>query len=159
LGQKLSLVRSSRYACRILDIRFFSCLQGGFPSLNPEWINPYFEPEEMDNQIPDHPGIYILASGGHILMACYQEQIVGTCALMNLQKRYWKWKKWLNRKGTGPDNRAATETGSHPESKRIRSRKHRIILPSFFGFRPSCVPQPGFQDVPCPPNGYKRSDI
>ena len=75
-------------------IDFSPAFRADFRSLNHEWITQYFELEELDNQILDDPENTILAPGGHIFMARYQQEIVGTCALIKDRKRFGNWEKW-----------------------------------------------------------------
>ena len=53
-----------------------------FRALNHEWISRYFTLEATDHQMLDNPQSYILATGGHILMAQHEGELVGTCALI-----------------------------------------------------------------------------
>jgi hypothetical protein len=55
-----------------------------FKRLNYEWIEKYFQIEETDRQSLNHPNEKILNPGGHIFMARYQGEIVGTCALIKI---------------------------------------------------------------------------
>ena len=56
--------------------------QPAFRDLNHEWISQYFAIEPIDNEMLDDPEGYILAPGGHIFMASYGGELVGTCALI-----------------------------------------------------------------------------
>jgi DNA-binding MarR family transcriptional regulator/N-acetylglutamate synthase-like GNAT family acetyltransferase len=58
--------------------------QAAFKSLNEEWISTYFEMEEADYKALDHPKEYILDKGGKILVALYQNEPVGVCALIKM---------------------------------------------------------------------------
>ncbi len=53
-----------------------------FRDLNRAWIERYFTIEPHDDEMLDDPEGYILAPGGHILMAALDGQIVGTVALI-----------------------------------------------------------------------------
>ena len=55
-----------------------------FRALNIKWISTYFVMEEADYKAIDHPE-YILENGGHIFMALYQGEPVGTCALVRME--------------------------------------------------------------------------
>lgn len=55
-----------------------------FRSLNEEWISTYFEMEEADYKALDHPREYILDKGGKIIVALYQNEPVGVCALIKM---------------------------------------------------------------------------
>lgn len=53
-----------------------------FARLNYEWLEQYFTVEPHDREMLDHPYQYIIQTGGHILFARVDEQIVGTVALI-----------------------------------------------------------------------------
>ena len=55
-----------------------------FKQLNYAWIEHYFTIEESDRKYLDHPDEKIIQPGGHILMARYGDNIVGTCALVKM---------------------------------------------------------------------------
>ena len=57
-----------------------------FKQLNYEWINENFKLEESDRQSLNQPDEKILQPGGHIYLARYNDQIVGTCALVKTNK-------------------------------------------------------------------------
>jgi DNA-binding MarR family transcriptional regulator/N-acetylglutamate synthase-like GNAT family acetyltransferase len=58
--------------------------QSAFKSLNEEWISTYFEMEEADYKALDNPKEYILDKGGKIIVALYQNEPVGVCALIKM---------------------------------------------------------------------------
>lgn len=53
-----------------------------FKRLNVEWLQKYFTVEPIDEEVLSHPQKVILGPGGVILLARYQGEIVGTCALI-----------------------------------------------------------------------------
>lgn len=53
-----------------------------FRALNEQWIAKYFVLEEKDIQTLNDPEKYILAPGGHIYFALFNDEIVGCCALI-----------------------------------------------------------------------------
>lgn len=55
-----------------------------FKRLNVEWIEKDFVLEAADLRMLDHPETYVLQRGGQILLAEYQGQIVGACALLRM---------------------------------------------------------------------------
>jgi len=55
-----------------------------FKDLNVEWISKYFRMEKADYDALDDPDGYILSKGGHILIALYQDEPVGVCALIKM---------------------------------------------------------------------------
>ena len=60
-----------------------------FKDLNEEWISKYFVMEEADYKALDNPEDYILNTGGYILMAVYNGEPIGACALIKMEhKKY-----------------------------------------------------------------------
>lgn len=55
-----------------------------FRDLNVEWISKYYELEAEDLKVLDHPVQSIIDPGGHIFMAEYEGQLVGTCGLLKM---------------------------------------------------------------------------
>ncbi|MNX94591.1 Acetyltransferase (GNAT) family protein [compost metagenome] len=58
--------------------------QQAFKSLNEEWISNFFEMEEADYKALDNPREYILDKGGKILVALYDNEPLGVCALIKM---------------------------------------------------------------------------
>lgn len=56
-----------------------------FKALNEEWISAYYEIEEVDSQILNNPEEYILSKGGKILVALYNDEPLGVCALIKMK--------------------------------------------------------------------------
>jgi ribosomal protein S18 acetylase RimI-like enzyme len=54
-----------------------------FFSLNIEWLETYFYVEKHDRDVLSNPKSYIIDNGGFIFFAKYNNEIVGTFALMN----------------------------------------------------------------------------
>lgn len=64
-----------------------------FEQLNRSWIEKYFWMEPVDVAVLQHPQEYILAHGGHILMAEYNREIVGTVALKFVNENTFEFTK------------------------------------------------------------------
>ncbi len=69
-----------RQAVEILD--YGPEFREDFKRLNYEWIEQFFTIEDFDRYYLEDPESTILNQGGAILMARYQGEIVGTCALV-----------------------------------------------------------------------------
>lgn len=54
-----------------------------FKEINVQWITRNFVMEDIDEKVLNNPDEYILKNGGAILIATYNNEIVGTCALTN----------------------------------------------------------------------------
>jgi len=65
-------------------VEYHPKFQSAFRTLNEEWISNYFKMEEADYKALDHPEEYILNQGGKILVALYQDEPLGVCALIKM---------------------------------------------------------------------------
>jgi len=83
LARRVKAVRDQRVATEVQILEYASCYQADFKRLNVAWIEQYFWVEPADLKALDEPEVYILQSGGHILLASYRGEIVGSCALIN----------------------------------------------------------------------------
>ena len=84
LASRVKDIRDQRVAAQVQLLDYAPEHQPDFKRLNAEWIEQYFRLEEADLQALDHPDEYIIRRGGHILLAQYQGQVVGTCALLKM---------------------------------------------------------------------------
>ncbi|MDR6763328.1 DNA-binding MarR family transcriptional regulator/N-acetylglutamate synthase-like GNAT family acetyltransferase [Flavobacterium sp. 2755] len=87
LGQKSMFKRVSdqkkiRESKDVKIVEYKPEYQEAFRALNVEWISTYFEMEEADYKALDNPEEYILNKGGKILVALYENEPVGVCALI-----------------------------------------------------------------------------
>ncbi len=64
-----------------------------FRDLNYEWLEEFFEVEPYDEIVLNDPKKHIIQSGGAILFARYDREIVGTCALMKHTERKYELAK------------------------------------------------------------------
>lgn len=53
-----------------------------FAKINFQWLEAYFYIEDYDREVLTKPEKYILAPGGHILFAQFEDKIIGTVALI-----------------------------------------------------------------------------
>lgn len=56
-----------------------------FERLNVEWLEKYFRVEDFDKKVFANPQKEIIKKGGHIIFAKYQNEIVGTVALIKTE--------------------------------------------------------------------------
>ncbi|MDQ3290738.1 MAG: GNAT family N-acetyltransferase [Bacteroidota bacterium] len=133
---------------------------GSFRSLNHEWITKYFTLEDIDNQILDNPESYILAKGGHILMARYEGQTVGTCALLKINETEYELGKMavtatMQGKKIGQQLvTAAINKAREMGAKKLILLSHRSLIPALHVYQ-----KMGFRLVPTTASEYKRADI
>ena len=134
--------------------------QPAFRALNHEWISHYFALEEVDNQLLDDPEGYILAPGGHILLASYGGELVGTCALINEHDGLYELGKMAvspRAQGLGIGwalgqaiLKKARELGGH----RVELLSNSRLVPAL-----ALYEKLGFRHVPVPPTPYQRTDV
>jgi GNAT superfamily N-acetyltransferase len=55
-----------------------------FKRLNEAWITEFFDMEETDHKVLDHPEQYIIDAGGEIVFAVERDTVAGTCALIKM---------------------------------------------------------------------------
>ncbi len=65
--------------------------QEAFKQLNEEWISKYFKMEAADHKALDNPQQNIIDPGGHILVALYNNEPVGVCALMKMDDPVYEY--------------------------------------------------------------------
>lgn len=84
LPKRVRHFRKQREMQKVNIVDYEPAHHEAFRSLNHAWITKYFKLEESDNKSLDHPEETILKPGGHIFMAKYEEDLVGTCALLKM---------------------------------------------------------------------------
>jgi len=82
LVERVIMERKNRERKKVKIITYTSKHQEQFKKLNEEWITHYFKIEEADSVALNNPKEYILDKGGHILVATYNDEPVGVCALL-----------------------------------------------------------------------------
>lgn len=85
LLRRVTEKKKDRETGKVSIIPYEPKYQGAFRSLNEEWISLYFTMEEADYKALDNPQGYILDKGGHILIALYEGEPVGACALIKMK--------------------------------------------------------------------------
>ena len=134
--------------------------QPAFRALNHEWISHYFALEEVDNQLLDDPEGYILAPGGHIIMASYGGELVGTCALINEHDGLYELGKMAvspRAQGRGIGwalGLAILEKARQIGARRVELLSNLRLIPAL-----TLYEKLGFRHVPVPPTLYQRADV
>jgi putative acetyltransferase len=131
-----------------------------FRALNHEWISRYFTLEAHDHEMLDDPQGYILAPGGHILMASYQGELVGTCSLIKEGEGVYELAKMAvspRAQGLG----IGWALGQATLAKARALGAHRVELLSNSKLTPALTlyEKLGFHHVPVPPSPYQRTDV
>jgi len=84
LLQRVTEQRKERESQNVQIIDYTPKYKEAFNRLNEQWITTWFKMEEADHRSLDNPQGYILDKGGHILVALYNEEPVGVCALIKM---------------------------------------------------------------------------
>ncbi len=77
--------KKQRESRKVKIVPYKPIYAAAFRNLNEEWITTYFKMEESDYKALDHPKEYILIKGGAILVALYDDEPVGVCALIKMK--------------------------------------------------------------------------
>lgn len=131
-----------------------------FKELNVEWIDKYFKMEEADRKYLDQPEKNILKKGGYIAMALYQNQPVGTCALVKMDKDTFELAKMAvsprcQGKGIGYLLcRHVMDKAKELGAKKLYIESNTILKPAI-----ELYYKMGFKKVARQPSPYERCNI
>ena len=149
-----------RESARIQIVDFIPAYQAAFRQLNEEWITTWFRMEEGDYKALDHPREYILDKGGHIFMALYKGEPVGTCSLIRMDDDSFE----LAKMGVSPKTqglgigyllgRACIEKARALGARRVYLESNTRLKPAI-----NLYHKLGFRKVAGPPSPYERCDI
>jgi DNA-binding MarR family transcriptional regulator/N-acetylglutamate synthase-like GNAT family acetyltransferase len=133
-----------------------------FKALNEEWISTYFEMEEADYKALDNPEEYILDRGGQILVALYQGEPVGVCALIKMNGSDYDFemaKMAVSPKAQGKSigwllGQAVISTARKSGASTIYLESNTMLKPAI-----NLYYKMGFKKVAGLPTPYKRCNI
>ena len=132
-----------------------------FKRLNVEWIEKDFLLEAHDLEMLDHPEEYVVQRGGQILLAEYQGQIVGACALIRMDAGTLELAKMAvspAAQGLGIGQRlaqAALDTARGMEARRVYLESNTGLTAAI-----QLYYKLGFQKIePDRPSPYERVNI
>ena len=131
-----------------------------FRQLNYEWIEKFFTVEEADRQYLDYPEEKILTPGGHIVMARYRGEIVGTCALVKMDSQTYELAKMaVAEKARGKNigrllGEAVINKARELGAKKIYLESNTVLAPAINLYR-----KLGFRKVVGSHSPYARCNI
>ncbi|MCP9749745.1 GNAT family N-acetyltransferase [Ferruginibacter sp. HRS2-29] len=136
--------------------------KSAFRSLNEEWISTYFEMEETDYKALDHPEEYILSKGGKILVALYNDEPSGVCALIKMNDGKYDYelaKMAVSPKVQGKGigwllGQAVINAAKELGASKIYLESNTILKPAI-----SLYYKLGFKKIVGHPTPYKRCNI
>lgn len=155
--QEIQKVRERQYI-EIID--YTPEFHDDFKRLNYEWIEKYFKLEAADRQSLDCPEQKILKPGGHIYMARHEGEIVGTCALIEINKNTYELAKMAvteRSRGKGIGwmlGQAAISKARELGAKTIFLESNTILKPAIKLYQ-----KLGFQKIAGQPSAYERCNI
>jgi len=154
--------KKKREAKKVKIVPYKEKYRAHFKNLNEEWIRKYFKMEEMDHKALDHPKTYILDNGGHILVALYEGEVVGVCALIKIDQPPYDYE--LAKMGVSPMaqgkgigwllGKAIINKASSLGAKMLYLESNTVLKPAISLYR-----KLGFCKISGIPTPYKRSNI
>ncbi len=152
--------KKARESGQVEIVEFRPGWQPAFRQLNEEWITKYFRMEESDYMALDHPQEYILDKGGHIYMALYKGEPVGTCALIPMDDGGFELAKMAvspRAQGLGIGwliGRACIEKARALGAPRVYLESNTALKPAI-----NLYHKLGFRKAAGPPSPYERCNI
>ncbi|MFN3842920.1 MAG: GNAT family N-acetyltransferase [Rehaibacterium terrae] len=151
---------AARRALRVVP--FDPALREHFYRLNAEWLQKYFYLEQVDHEVLSNPEQRIIAPGGEILFALLDEEVVGTCALLQESPGVFELTKMAvteRHQGLGIGRRllaAAIEAFRRRGGRELFLESNSRLQPAL-----RLYASMGFQMQPSPRPGshYQRADV
>ncbi|CAN5832092.1 hypothetical protein BH10BAC2_BH10BAC2_21890 [soil metagenome] len=131
-----------------------------YKRLNIDWIEKYFVVEEHDVEQLENPYEYIISKGGFIFFAKYNDEIVGTCALIKTGEQEYELAKMAvaeNARGKQIGKRiglVVIEQAKAAGAKRVWLESNRILITAL-----NLYTKLGFTEIPITSTPYARADI
>jgi ribosomal protein S18 acetylase RimI-like enzyme len=147
---------------RVEIVNYEPKYKAAFKALNMEWISMYFKMEEADYKALDNPEDYILAKGGHILVAVFNNEPIGVCALVKMQDDEYDYelaKMAISPKLQGMHigltlAQAVIEKAKSLGARNVYLESNTILEPAVNLYR-----KLGFQEIVGRPSPYERANI
>ncbi|RKS17521.1 N-acetylglutamate synthase-like GNAT family acetyltransferase [Flavobacterium endophyticum] len=160
LFKRVQEQKKLRESKNVQIVDYESRYHSAFKSLNMEWISTYFEMEEADYKALDNPKEYILDKGGKILIALYDNEPVGVCALIKMNDTDFEMAKMaVSPKAQGKNigfllGEAIVKTAKELGASKLYLESNTILKPAI-----NLYYKLGFQKVAGLPTPYKRCNI
>jgi ribosomal protein S18 acetylase RimI-like enzyme len=141
-------------------IEYEHAYQPDFERLNKAWLEEYFTIEPIDRYVLEQPEEAILKPGGIILLAKYEETIIGTVALKVVEPDVYEMTKMCvdaGYKGLGAGKMlcaAAIERAKAINAKRLLLYTTSVLKTAIAIYR-----KQGFIDIPLEPGVYERANV
>lgn len=163
LFERVKEQRKIREAKKVKIVPYNNAYKEIFKSLNEEWISKYFVMEKEDYKALDHPEEYILNPGGKIMVALYDGEPLGVCALIKMNDPDYDYE--LAKMGVSPPKaqgksigyllgKAILEEAKELGAKKVYLESNTVLKPAI-----SLYQKLGFKKVAYRPTPYSRSNI
>jgi DNA-binding MarR family transcriptional regulator/GNAT superfamily N-acetyltransferase len=154
--------QKQRESGKVQIVNYQSKYAKAFRSLNEEWISTYFRMEQSDYDALDDPKGYILKNGGVILVALYNNEPVGVCALIRIKDGKYDYelaKMAVSPKLQGKNIGWLLGTAALSKAKELGATS--VYLESNTVLKPAInlYHKLGFQKVAGHPTPYERCNI
>ncbi|AZI26979.1 GNAT family N-acetyltransferase [Pedobacter sp. G11] len=154
--------KKERDSLKVNIVDYAPAYKQAFKSLNEEWISTYFVMEESDFKALDHPQEYILDKGGAILVALYEDEPLGVCALIKMNDGEYDFelaKMAVSPKAQGKNigfilASAIIERAKSLGASKIYLESNTILKPAI-----NLYHKLGFQKIAGKPTPYSRCNI
>jgi len=162
LFKRVSDQKKIRESKNVEIVAYQSQYREAFRDLNVEWISKYFEMEEADYKALDNAESYILDKGGKILVALYDDEPVGVCALIKMNHPEYDFemaKMAVSPKAQGKNigyllGKAIIDSAREMGAKKIYLESNTILKPAI-----NLYYKLGFEKVFGLETPYKRCNI
>lgn len=162
LFKRVQEQKKLRESKEVQIVAYDSQYQSAFKELNEEWISKYFEMEEKDYMVLYNPKEYILDKGGKILVALYQGEPLGVCALQKMNDDEYDYemaKMAVSPKAQGKNiglllGQAIIELAKKLGASNIYLESNTDLKPAI-----NLYYKLGFQKISGRPTPYKRANI
>ncbi|MDQ1138671.1 bifunctional helix-turn-helix transcriptional regulator/GNAT family N-acetyltransferase [Pedobacter agri] len=154
--------KKERDSLKVNIVDYIPAYKQAFKSLNEEWISTYFVMEESDFEALDHPQEHILDKGGAILVALYEGEPLGVCALIKINDGEYDFelaKMAVSPKAQGKNigfilASAIIERARSLGASKIYLESNTILKPAI-----NLYHKLGFQKIAGKPTPYSRCNI
>lgn len=154
--------KKHREAEKVEIVHFDSKYRDFFKKINEEWITTHFVMEETDRRSLESPKDYILDKGGDILVALYEDEPVGVCALIKMNDPEYDYelaKMAVSSKAKGKGigfllGKAIIDQAQSLGAKKIYLESNTILKPAIRLYH-----KLGFKKVVGHSTPYKRCNI
>jgi GNAT superfamily N-acetyltransferase len=143
-------------------VEYTSKYNSAFKNLNKEWISAYFKMEEADYKALDNADSYIIENGGCILIALFNNEPVGVCALIKMNDNEYDYE--LAKMAVSPKvqgkrigltlGEAIIEKAKSLGALKIYLESNTILVPAI-----NLYIKLGFKEVFGRPSPYERVNI